>query len=1027
MKFLVSVTFFIIFLQLICKSQVSNSPGSYSLLHFTDEDGLPQNSIKNIAIDNLGFVWMPTENGLVRFDGHKFKIFNKSTVRHLKSNRFSHMRFDEQNKLYAVTDYKEYLNIQNGRVYDTHSLTKTDTALDNWALACGVRSKCLWATGLPPRYNLKLSEWDACLLPTSKGSFFECFRDKVLFLDRNRKDSVNIAFGDSELCDFFLFRDELFYFNESNKIAHITKNGITDCVLAGDILKDTTYGLNKKKVTVFWDIIGRTVLLYFNESFYAVKNYSNGQLQTALIITGFNIDNKRIVTYHYDALNKRLFLGSDVKGLYILNHKDFRAVLENDGERSNVYYAQVPYTTDTVLTAQGSLLNTVNGEGRNLNKKLAKLSDAAAIILDKRGFIWIKEWNVLYKCDRNYTKLASWVFPREIATIYETRDTNLVIGLKVRGLYALNTTAESNQPELINDLAGVSFMAADSENRIWIGTGNGLFILNRQTHTLLEVNGLQGKYIRSLYIAAHDEIWITTYEDGMYLYRKEILTALPVDKNDFLATAHCIVPDHKGFFWITTNKGLFKAWRKDLLAFANKEQKEVFYYYYGKDRGFNTNEFNGGCQPCGLMLDNGIISLPSLDGLVCFNPDSVVTELPDYPLIIDKIKVDSHEISFGDTVLLAKDFRQVNIEVSTIYFGDEKNLQFSYMLTKEGTNTGVWFPLAVTDNISFSTLPSGTYQLRIRKINGFGKDNFTELATTLIVPYAFYETWWFKGVLVLLVILMVYLYIRMRILYVVQNNRLLELRIARRTRKLQHTLRALETSESSLRRQTQIQEMLIAAISHDIKSPMKYLLFASQKMQHFIVKKEYASLPAFNERIQDTASHVYNILDNLLQYISIQLKKGELKFEWVDISEMVGEKVATFKDIAQNNQTVIENNIPSDTILYTNRALLAVVIHNLVDNAVKYTANGKVKIGFEKHPDASSLVIEDTGTGIGQELVDWLNNVANNRIDIDTASGHQGMGLIIVKELLSTIDATIDAVSTDNDGTLIRIIFNYQL
>jgi len=48
----------------------------YTIRHFTDENGLPQNSVKSIAADNAGFVWLATENGLVRFDGRSFKVMD---------------------------------------------------------------------------------------------------------------------------------------------------------------------------------------------------------------------------------------------------------------------------------------------------------------------------------------------------------------------------------------------------------------------------------------------------------------------------------------------------------------------------------------------------------------------------------------------------------------------------------------------------------------------------------------------------------------------------------------------------------------------------------------------------------------------------------------------------------------------------------------------------------------------------------------------------------------------------------------
>jgi ligand-binding sensor domain-containing protein len=68
---------------------------SYSISHYTDENGLPQNSIKAIFKCPGGFVWFITENGLVRFDGRDFSVFNKSNMP-LASSRFYTIQADIQ-------------------------------------------------------------------------------------------------------------------------------------------------------------------------------------------------------------------------------------------------------------------------------------------------------------------------------------------------------------------------------------------------------------------------------------------------------------------------------------------------------------------------------------------------------------------------------------------------------------------------------------------------------------------------------------------------------------------------------------------------------------------------------------------------------------------------------------------------------------------------------------------------------------------------------------------------------------------
>lgn len=69
--------------------QAQNGVTGYSVTRYTDENGLPQNSVSSITCDSNGFLWLATEDGLVRFDGQSFFIFSK-TILNTSDNRFRH-------------------------------------------------------------------------------------------------------------------------------------------------------------------------------------------------------------------------------------------------------------------------------------------------------------------------------------------------------------------------------------------------------------------------------------------------------------------------------------------------------------------------------------------------------------------------------------------------------------------------------------------------------------------------------------------------------------------------------------------------------------------------------------------------------------------------------------------------------------------------------------------------------------------------------------------------------------------------
>ena len=89
---------------------------SYNAKWFTDSEGLPQNSIKDIFPDKYNFIWLSTENGLVRYDGQDFKLFNDTNIKGLKSNRMKFFEGSmETDSLFSVNNSGDIILINKRR------------------------------------------------------------------------------------------------------------------------------------------------------------------------------------------------------------------------------------------------------------------------------------------------------------------------------------------------------------------------------------------------------------------------------------------------------------------------------------------------------------------------------------------------------------------------------------------------------------------------------------------------------------------------------------------------------------------------------------------------------------------------------------------------------------------------------------------------------------------------------------------------------------------------------------------------
>ena len=167
-----------------------------------------------------------------------------------------------------------------------------------------------------------------------------------------------------------------------------------------------------------------------------------------------------------------------------------------------------------------------------------------------------------------------------------------------------------------------------------IATCNGLLRFDTRTERLDTLLSIPGTCIRALW-QYKGYLFIGTYGKGIFLWKNGMIRPIPADKNNYLRYAHCFMPDRRGFCWISTNKGLFKADPDDMINAFEKNTPEIHYHYYGRNDGMDITELNGGCTPCALQLNDSTLSFPSMDGLVRVDPLALDARIPEGKIYID--------------------------------------------------------------------------------------------------------------------------------------------------------------------------------------------------------------------------------------------------------------------------------------------------------------------------------------------------------------------------------------------------------
>lgn len=990
-KPLSAIMIVLLFTTHVCLAEKDTLSATCYVQHFDNTSGLPQNSVKSIAKDAWGYIWLATENGITRFDGAHFLNFDGRNT-NITSNRFISFLTSPAGDLWAHNAAEEKVKLHAGQAVRDTQVYRYPRSFYEWYAKADYKDSGSFYTAFRPEAMLSERNFVRRLVYyLDKDTYYECTQDKVSFYEKG-VIRYAVPFSPQHRWEFFVLGKRLYYLHKDLTVTHFSATP-QRMALNGEIaLEKIPAG---EKIKFFWNVyMPSQGVVYINNNFYLIKANEEGLLASKKVITGFRLSERdEIKNILYDEADEHLYLGSFTNGLFILSTPAFHAGHIGSGD---VYYGQTPYNRNAVLTPQGDILGTDGYTKRIASVKKLIPSDHYGILTDSLHRIWVKWGHWLYQLDgASFAVLRKWALPDEIAVIYDGGDGNMWLSIRRYGVMTLNMYDEKATPrKQLSVNEEVTFFAR-WQNVMYIATGQRCIRMDIPSGQTAIIPELQHKQIRSLYISGPDEMWITTYGNGFYRYYKKKLTAFPPDANGYLSTAHCIIPDKQGYFWITTNNGLFQISQHDLRSYAEDTTATLYYHYYDKNDGFLTNEFNGGCVPCAVKLDNGMLSLPSLRGMVFFNPDSIRAPLPVNRLFIDRIIADKQEMPVTGHLDLPRKLNQLSFRVSSPYMGNRKNLQITYML-QENDQPSMWLPVPEDGTISLSMLSSGEYTLIVRKLNGFGKNNYEEKRITFNVAAAWYQTGWFKLLLVATLFVACFLMMRLRIRYVQKRNARLEEAVALKTKELQQ--------------RTDIQERIIRSVSHDIQTPLRYQQLLSRKLYEGLFQERMPALTEIAKVMHDHTNRLSFMTDNLLKYLKIQVATGPLQKETFLLAGLVHDVRMIFRDIAKEKGTEIFNYVPAQLEWEGNMQLLSVVLHNLVDNAVKVTHHGSIIIGAQVRNNQTVILVKDTGPGMRPDLLQWLNETG-----IPTPS-QSGMGLMIVKELVNLLELDLYVSSLPNEG-----------
>ncbi|HTQ28146.1 MAG TPA: ATP-binding protein [Puia sp.] len=915
----------------------AQTPG-FSVSHYNSENGLPQNSIKGIERDRIGYLWLATEMGLVRFDGSGFRVFNMANAPQLGTNRMVGLRMQGDGTI--------QVDAENNLVY----------TIDNQ----GTLQRGSTGASRLQVLNRGYALYDSCRNRSSRGEIPGWALPDVRSVYR------------SVLNSFLYVQGRYYYFNDAREFisADSTIRSFRKITFTGG-LAAVMKRADRSTVPLSLLQDGNFIRVRWGGTIYRIIMSDSISARSEPLITVGDIPN--ITVCREWPAEHMVVVGTMADGLYIFRKHFFSTLLLRDPE-ANVFYAQVPYGPDGVLTKKAvlfpgrtipvpgftseSLLQTTGGHyyaNRWLESHGSGIVEMDTGLRETR---FIPENDLRVHCFRQFRDGSIWLTA-----------SNHFLG-----------KIENDRVDWIDFPEGIpaefsvhSFIEGDA-GEIWIGGNRGLIRFNPTTRKTVYYNELSKTEIRFLYEDQRHTLWMGTYGKGLLAQYQGRLIGLPEDHNHYLSTVHCMLGDDKGFCWISTNRGLFQAAWDDLYAYLEGRISSVYYYYYDRNDGFLSNEFNGGCTPSGIRLNNGKFSLPSVRGLVQFFPDSIVPVMPDAPLHIDEIMMDTLRMTAAmSSIRVPRRVRHLQFTVSSPYFGNDYNQRIEYRLGETDSN---WYTVQRDGIIEMNTLPAGSYHLQLRKKAGFGGQGYIRADLSFSVDAAFWESRVFQVLVLIALAGLFFSLARARIRYLVRRKNQLAKEVYEKTREqlllidsLEGTVNELEQSREELYQHNQFIGKLAMIIAHDLKSPLWFLHMATRRLNQDISSSGNAEVKGVGLELQKTSASIFHFVDDFSYWLGTMTKNFRIQRAEVFIKELLQDLQVFFTELmkARGNTWVVSFDGP--VCLYTDRELLKIILRNIIDNANKNTLHGVIAIEFHAQGDQAVLTVSDSGNGMSADML----------------------------------------------------------
>ncbi len=855
----------------------------YTRTVWTASDGLPQNTVQAVLQTRDGYVWLATEEGLVRFDGVKFDVFDQNTTPELPGK--------DMKSLFEAPDGSLWIGMVGGvaRLLDgrftgyplSHDLTQ------DWITALTVdRAGNVWLGALGGGL-LRLENGRATAFTSRNG-----LADNFVWAVRETRDG-SLWIGT---------QGGLTRKTGDRFVTYTTRDGLPDDHVnalwedrEGTLWIGTTKGLVRSRGGKFEIYTTRDGLS--NDDVSAFHEDAEGSLW---IGTSGGVSRRN--GHRFDRFGTRdglshdsvaslagdregnLWIGTHGGGVTKLTDRSFSTLSVEEGLSSGVVRSLLEGRDGTLwIGTQGGGLNRVK-DGQVLSPFTmgdGLPGDTVTALLERAdGSVWIGTAAGLARLQggRISVILAKHVGSDSIRALFEDRDGALWIGTRGAGLKILR------DGQLTAWGAGTGFSDVvrsfyqDRDGAVWVGTDAGL---SRYADGRFEHFGAaQGVFRKGVMTIGGDPdgtIWAGTYGDGLYRYKDGKFTHYSTANGLFDDNVFQIVDDGHGSLWMTCNRGVFRVGKQMLVDLAEGRARAITSTAFGAEDGMRAAECNGNGQPAGIRTKDGALWFPTIMGAVSVRPDKLVVNTLPPPVVIERLVVDRRPVTLSGDIRIPPGDGELEFHYTALSFVAPGGVRFKYRLTGFDRE---WVDAGTRRQARYTNIPPGSYRFQVLAQNDDGVWNEQGAVVGIdLTPHFYQRTAFHVACLVALALALGGLF-RLRVRRIRQQAAALEQIVDERTRALREEVSERRRAEDGLRRARDEAELanrakgqFLANMSHEIRTPMNGIIGMTNLALDTTLTVEQRE---YLDMVQQSADALLSIIEDILDFSKIEAGRLEL-------------------------------------------------------------------------------------------------------------------------------------------------------